>query len=68
MLRSYQIAAITHTHIQRALSGLQVQRTLISKRRWPLRLVDDSPMGGYSRPMVHLLRLSEDSLKIISDL
>ena len=53
-----------YTHIQRALSGLQVQGTLNSyhKRRWPLRLMKDSPMRGYSRLVVHLLRLSEDSL------
>ena len=33
-----------YTHVRRALSGLQVQRTLISQRRWPHRLVDDSPI------------------------
>ena len=42
------------THIQRALSGLQVQRTLISaerssRSRCPLQLVDDYPMRGPSR-------------------
>ena len=31
------------------------------------QLIEDSPMLGPSRLMVHLLRLLEDSLKIISD-
>ena len=66
ILRDHIRSQRLHTHTEGA-SGLQVQRTLISKRRWPLRLVDDSPMGGYLRPMLHLLRLSEHSLKIISD-
>ena len=34
--------------------------------RWPLQLMKNYPSGEPSRPMVHLLMISEDSLKIIS--
>ena len=35
--------------------------------RWPLRLMEDYPSEEPSRPIVHLLMISEDPLKIISD-
>ena len=52
--------------MQRVLSDLQVQKTLISAERssnsrYALWLMEDFPMRECSMPMVHLLKVSEDS-------
>ena len=57
---------VTHTYVQRALSGLQVQRNLISAEILTtadsvrcLLLMEDYQMRGHSRPMA-FRGLSED--------
>ena len=56
-----------YIHTEGAFRLAKVKRETLITQIASFRLVEDSPMLGTSKLMVHLLRLSETSMKIISD-